>query len=363
MENHPGRRAFLKHLTAIGGFLLFSPASFGSDRPCSAANCFDTDFISFGYDGFFQKYLKYCNSANREKIITGISVPMVLRDLFQSFSLYKAVNISQDRLNAISDNYLLFQIEGELGGQIPFRGIVSRPKSPRGYCVLLHGMASTPERCFSLEKDYMGAIAHKLSEAGFAVWCPFLPQGGNFPSMIEAALMLSGNGLSHHAMLCSLAVCQNSVFSRIGLNPKSSYAIFGASIGGLIALHTSLIDPNIYAIAISGYLRDDNLLKNDPAYLKSLRSGSFFPGNLNPAFIDYAMPSIFKRIPKIPIFFEVGNADAYSSVSLGRKKAYETARKAFGTKENLVKLEVHSGGHEVVGDTVIDWLVTVGHPR
>lgn len=343
---------------------MITPAAISANSECSAATCFDKDFFAFGYAEFFKEYLKRCQTIKKGEMIPEINIPLRFRDLFQSNTTYKAVNISKRRLSPAIENYHLFRIDGELGGLIPFRGLVSKPKNPRGYCVLLHGMASTPERCFSLEADYMGGVARKLTDAGFAVWCPFIPQGVNFPSMIQAALLLAGNGLSHHTMSCSLATCYKSIFRSIGLTSReldnSSYLIYGVSIGALISLHASLIDRSINAIICSGYLRDDNDLKNDVSYLDNLRVGAFYPNTMNPDFRGYEMPAIFKKIPKIPLFFEVGKSDKYSSIKLGRDQAFRAAKQAFGTKENLVNLLVHDGGHEVEGDAAINWVRNIG---
>lgn len=349
------RRSFLKSLSVLGGTLLLARTSLSASSQFPVAY-FDTDFYSFGYGDFFKKYLKSCRSANKESLIKGLKIPMQFKELFQSDFLYKAENISKRKIRSQSENYSLFWIEGELGGQILFRGFASYPQSVRNYCILLHGMASTPERCFSIDMDYMGGIGHKLSEAGFAVWCPFIPQCGNFPSMIEAALILSSNGLSHHSVLCSLATCYNDIFSHLGFDSSRGHVVFGASIGALIALHTSLIDDSICGMVVSGYLRDDRLLNKETSHHEMAYSGNFFPENLNPAFMDYTMPSIFRKIPKIPICFEVGKNDNLSSVKLGRNRAYNAALKAFGARANLIELEVHFGGHEVVGGPVIDWL-------
>lgn len=358
------KRSFLRSISLLAMGCHDRSAAVSANSQCSAVTCFDKDFFAFGYAEFFEKYLNRCQAAKKEKVIPEANIPLQFREFFQSNATYKAVNISNRKLGAKTESYNLFQLEGELGGLIPFRGLVSKPKNLRGYCVLLHGMASSPERCFSLETDYMGGVARKLTDAGFAVWCPFIPQGGNFPSMVQAAVLLAGNGLSHHTMLCSLATCYQSIFRSVGLTSKeldnSTCSIYGVSIGASIALHTSLIDRNIKAIVCSGYLRNDNILKNDATYLDNLRAGAFYPDSMNPVFRDYEMPAIFKKIPKIPLFFEIGESDTYSSTKFGRDQAFRAAKQAFGAKENLVKLLVHAGGHEVDGDAAINWISGIG---
>jgi hypothetical protein len=88
------------------------------------------------------------------KIIPSIEIPPEFRDLFQSPNLYEASNVSSKAIPIRHDKYNLFQIDGYLGSQIPFRGLISKPKFVRGTCVVLHGMASNPERCFDAVNPY-----------------------------------------------------------------------------------------------------------------------------------------------------------------------------------------------------------------
>ena len=359
MTRNKERRSFLLKLPIIGTAALLVPSHhlMGATYSCSPVKCFDTDFFSFGYRDFFENYYSHCKSASKLKIIPSIEIPSKFRDLFQSPNLYKASNVSSKAISIRHGEYNLFQIDGYLGSQIPFRGLISKPKVVRGTCVVLHGMASNPERCFdAVDRDYMGGIAHRLSEAGYAVWCPFIPQGGNYPSMVRAALYLSSNGLSHHAMLVSLATNHDSVFNSIGLKTHKFHFVYGVSIGAMLAIHALLVDREIKAMVVSGYLRNDDALKSSLVDSRFIDADNFFPAEMNPAFFNYRMPEVFDLMPKIPTLFEVGNKDPYSLAELGRDATYDRAVKAFGNESSLLELTIHPGGHEVVGDAALKWI-------
>jgi hypothetical protein len=270
---------------------------------------------------------------------------------------------SENSLQVLStnttDKLALHRLRFDLDCGLPVRGCAAVPsEAPRGLVLLAHGMATTPERCFNLQSpDYMKAIGGRLCMAGFAVWCPFLPQAGNQPSQNNLAGMLSLEGISYHNAVCS-ALNLGPWVMRQFKSPELRSFRYGMSFGSIVAGNLEAATGTLTPSVLSGYLRDEARLF-ESGWLEN-RMAKEFVTYLHemPHASKYFFPQLAQFLRPCPIYFEIGDQDGLSNKAFGLDEALAEIRAAYQEvgASDAITLELFAGGHEVVGSKAIAWL-------
>lgn len=314
------------------------------------ASMFESDCQIFGYGAYMTALETAIAAAPPSPPATGLPIPAVHQRLFGTSALYGVTQVATQTQWTIG-GYKTRNVTGMLDGGLPFMGTVAIPDANiKGIVILLHGIGSTPIRCFHYPvSDYMEGIGHKLAAAGYVVWAPFIPQDGGTKALVRWGLEMSYKDISQHTMNVSLAAAYSAVLASVGYAGPSKLAIYGVSIGAMHALHASLIfTPD--AMVISGYIRDDELLL--PTVINNATTANIYPLALTPAIGAYSMPRIFPKLPaQVPLFFEVGATDGYSTPALGRDTAFAAADLVLDAT-----LGIHPGGHSSPGTASLPWL-------
>lgn len=334
-------------LAFAGGAAMSLFAKTGNAMP----SMFESDYQIFGYSAFMSSLDSGIAAAPASPVATGLPIPAAHQRLFGTAALYGVTQATTEAQWTIG-TYKTRNVSGKLDGGLPFMGTLAVPDANvKGVVILLHGIGSTPIRCFHYPvSDYMEGIGHKLAAAGYVVWCPFIPQDSGTKYMVRQALAMSYKDISHHTMNVSLAAAYSAVLASIGYAGPSKLAVYGVSIGAMHALHASLILPPLTAMVVSGYLRNDELLL--PTVVNNAASGDIYPLALTPALGAYSMPRIFPKLPvSVPLFFEVGATDGYSTPALGRDTAFAAADQILDAT-----LGIHPGGHSSPGTDALPWL-------
>ena len=203
----------------------------------------------------------------------------------------------------------------------------------------------------------MKAIGARLCAAGFAVWCPFLPQAGNQPSQNNLAGMLSLAGISYHNAVCSALNLGPWVMLQIKV-PELRTFRYGMSFGSVVAANLEAATGALSPTVLSGYLRDEERLM-DSGWLES-RAGQDFVTYLHE--LPNASRCFFPRLAWLTrpcrIYFEVGDRDGLNNNSFGRDEAFAEVQAAYReiNASDAVTRETFAGSHEVAGSKAIAWL-------
>ena len=325
-----------------------------------AADCFNQDWSQFGYDKYYDSLFDLSRSGGLSAVATG---PVIRADISEAFGgdhLHDAVEGSLQSLSTDrTEGFTLHQLRFNLDCGVPVMGCAAMPLiAPRGLVLLGHGMATTPARCFNVTSpDYMDAIGARLCAAGFAVWCPFLPQSGNQPSQDNLAGMLALTGISYHNVACSALNLGPWVFRQMKA-PELRVVRYGMSWGSVIAGNLEAATGARTPSVLSGYLRDEAQLVKS-GWVESRASQPFLTYlHQLPNAANYFFPNLAKWVRPCSLYFEVGDHDGLSNNTFGRDQAFAKIQSAYREVDaaDAVTLRVFAGGHEAAGTEAISWL-------
>jgi hypothetical protein len=203
----------------------------------------------------------------------------------------------------------------------------------------------------------MRDIGTRLCAAGFAVWCPFIPQAGNEPSVDNLAGMLSFQGISYHNAFCSALNLGPWVLRQFDLRNLRAVR-YGMSWGSVLSANLEAATGELIPTVLSGYLRNERM------FLESTWLGA----NTNLAFATYLhelpdaakyfFPQIARILRPCRLYFEVGDRDGISNVTYGRDEVFAGIQTAYRevNAADAVTLEIFEGEHEISGTKAIAWL-------
>jgi hypothetical protein len=323
-----------------------------------AADCFQEDWSRFEYANFYHSLFELSRSHTLTNVATGAGIRAEIRAALGGDHLHAARDGSLQILSTnTTGDFTLHKLRFDLDCGLPVLGCAAVPrKTLRGLVLLAHGMETTPERCFNVQyPDYMKAIGARLCAAGFAVWCPFLPQAGNQPSQNNLAGMLSLEGISYHNAVCSALNLGPWVLRQIKVPDQRTFR-YGVSWGSVVAGNLEAATGARSPTVLSGYLRDE----------KRLLESGWFENRVGQQFVTYLheMPNasefFFPRLARLVrpcrIHFEVGDQDGLSGNAFGRDETFAEVQAAYREigASDAVTMEIFAGGHEVAGS--ISWL-------
>jgi hypothetical protein len=326
------------------------------------ADCFSLDLKQFNYAEYYDSLFDLSHSRQLSAVATGPSIRAEIREAFAGANLH-AVQPESFRVLSTerTPGFALHKVRLVLDCGLPVIGCVAVPRdAPRGLALLAHGMGTTPERCFDLTSpDYMGAIGARLCAAGYAVWCPFMPQTGNAPSQDNLVAMLSFEGISYHNAVCSALnlgpwVCRQMKIPEL---PVVRYAMsWGSIVAATLEAATSARTPSV----LSGFLRDEVQLVNS-GWVEA-RAGEPVLTYLHqvPNAVNYFFPALATLLRPCPLYFEIGTGDEMNGNAFGRDDAFTRIQSVYreADAENSVTLRLFAGGHQVEGTEAIKWLLT-----
>lgn len=326
------------------------------------AKCFSEDWSRYGYEKYYYSLFEIARAGRLTSIAEGPDIKPEIREAFGGAQLHDARPESLNILGVDqAADFSLRKVELTLDCGLPVQGCFAvPPQPPRGLAILAHGMGTTPERCFNVQfPDYMRSIGTRLCAAGFAVWCPFMPQAGNQTSQDSLAGMLSFAGVSYHNAFCSALDLGPWVSRQLDLRDLRVVR-YGMSWGSVLAANLEAATGERIPTVLSGYLRNEvTLMESDwlqahvnlpfPTYLHELPSAA-----------KYFFPLLAREMRPCRLYFEIGNKDGLSNNSFGRDEAFAGIQAFYREIDaaDAVTLEVFEGAHEVAGTKAIAWLAS-----
>ncbi|WP_152555770.1 hypothetical protein [Ferriphaselus sp. R-1] len=329
--------------------------------------CFDNDFNVLGYRAYIDSLFVYARQKRfREVAPTGSLLQPEAHLLFGNKDRLYAINKS----TLVTENlpvrggWQLKRVTVELECGVPIRGCLSLPVGkPKGLILLGHGSSTTPEHCFNSEvPDYMNAIGARLTEAGFAVWCSFVPHAGNQPSVYNMMALFASQGIAfHHVIISSLNAGIDVFTSLVGAKPKA-VGQYGVSGGVYLTLHLLAARGESWPTVLCGDFVDDTeyLVSRD----MSLNYGKLMPGYLwmMNGIRPFLIPNIASLTYRAPLYFEVGVEDhgllpnpLETMYMQGLINKFRAKYREKGSPAALI-LGTFKGGHEVEGIEATAWL-------
>ena len=324
------------------------------------ADCFGQDWMQFEYNQYYHLLFDLSRSDMFSDVASGPVIKTEMREAFGGDHLHAA---QENTLRILSiegiEDFTLIRVRFKLDCGVPVKGCIGVPRGvPRGLVLLAHGMGTTPERCFNVASpDYMEAIGARLCAAGFAVWCPFMPQSGNEPSVDNLAGMFSLAGISYHNVVCSALNLGPWVASQMKI-PELRVVRYGMSWGSLVTCNLEAATGALKPSVLSGYLRDEDQLVRS-GWLENRVSEPFLTYlHQLPGAANYFFPGVARLVRPCRLYFEIGDQDELNNNTFGRDDAFAKILSAYREVDaaDAVKLELFSGGHEVAGTEAIAWL-------
>jgi hypothetical protein len=331
-----------------------------SEKDKCAAECFSEDWLQYDYKKYYDSLFEIARAGALTSTAGGLEIKTEIREAFGG-----------DRLHDVRPGSLRILAAGQVAGVsqrkieftldcgLPILGCFAAPeKSPRGLVILARGMGTTPERCFNWEApDYMRAIGTQLCAAGFAVWCPFIPQAGNQTSQDSLAGMLSFAGISYHNAFCSALNLGPWVSRQLHLSDLAVVR-FGMSWGSVLAANLEAATVERIPTVLSEYLGNEITLM-ESSWFQS-RANLPFPTYLHelPGAKKYFFPQLARQLRPCRLYFEIGDKDGLSNNSSGRDEVFANIQALYREVDaaDAVTLEVFAGEHEVAGTRAIAWL-------
>jgi hypothetical protein len=333
----------------------------GFETKCTA-ECFSEDWSRYGYEKYYYSLFEIARAGGLTLIADGPEIKPEIREAFGGARLHDA---RPESLKILATDqaagFSLRKVELTLDCGLPVRGCFAVPdQSPRGLAILAHGMGTTPERCFNVQfPDYMRSIGSRLCAAGFAVWCPFMPQAGNQTSQDSLAGMLTFAGISYHNAFCSTLNLGPWVAQQLNLRDLRVVR-YGVSWGAVISANLEAATGERIPTVLSGYLRNEVTLM-ESSWLQS-HAGLPFLTYLHelPGAAKYFFPQLARQTRPCRLYFEIGNKDGLSNNNFGRDDTFAGIQAAYREVDaaDAVTLEVFEGEHEVAGTKAIAWLAS-----
>jgi hypothetical protein len=334
----------------------------GFENNKCTAECFSEDWSRYGYEKYYYSLFEIARTGGLTPIAAGQEIRTEIQEAFGGAHLHDARPESL-RILAVDEaaDFSLRKVEFTLDCGLPVRGCFAVPHdAPRGLAILAHGMGTTPERCFNLQfPDYMRSIGSRLCAAGFAVWCPFMPQAGNQTSQDSLAGMLSFAGISYHNAFCStlnLGRWVSRQFSRRDLHVVR----FGMSWGSVMSANLEAATGERIPTVLSGYLRNEVTLM-ESSWLQSHVDLPFMTYlHELPGAAKYFLPQLARQMRPCRLYFEIGDKDGLSNNRFGRDETFANIQAIYREVDaaDAVTLELFEGEHEVAGTKAIAWLTS-----
>jgi hypothetical protein len=344
----------------LGAGLLEARRRRGRDK--CGARCFSEDWLGLGYESFYRSLFAIGRSGQLISIAAGPEIRTEVRAAFGGDRLHAArPNSFDSSLSRREDGYVLYDIRFTLDCGLPIVGTMGIPHvAPKGLALLAHGVSTTPARCFnSVRPDYMRAIGSRLCAAGFAVWCPFMPQAGNEASLDDLAGMLTFQGISYHNACCSALHLGPWILQQLE-QPELRPVRYGMSWGSVMSAHLEAATGEQIPTVLSGYLRDEKMVM-ESTWLEA-NAGSQFATYLHEltGAAHLFFPQIAHVLRPCRLYFEVGDRDGLSNNAFGRDKVFADIQAIYRETNSAdsVALEVFKGEHEIAGARAIDWLTS-----
>lgn len=239
------------------------------------------------------------------------------------------------------------------------QGMLVAPPGATKLVVFQHGLGSTPERVMGIGDSAEGydAVGARLVEAGYAVLAPMNLIGLAPRDRAQCLARLAGmtvEGLEF-ARLQHLLAAVEQLEPGLGNGP---YALAGMSWGGMAAQFWSPLDERIAAVASLGFFNDraTKMVVQDARYVTFYDqkvSHAFLHGHL----LGFGDADLASLICPRPFMVQHGKADRIGwwpqiVAEYERAKAHWDHLGA----GDLVSLQLHSGGHQVDGAGLVDWL-------
>ena len=188
--------------------------------------CFDSDFDRFGYRKFYNSIYELKENKLSGQVKTGPTLLPHAHRLFYSKNLF---NIDSDSLQlrkySSSISHDIYLVNARLECGVPIRGLLSIDKALHLFILHMALLLHLNVVLMGITL-YMNAIGERLSRTGFAVWCPFLPHGGNNPSLTSLAANFTRK-ISLHVPPCLGYSIYSNVLCR-GAGKNFSSVSFGA---------------------------------------------------------------------------------------------------------------------------------------
>ena len=326
------------------------------------AKCFSEDWSRYGYEKYYYSLFEIARARGLTSMAEGPEIEPEIREAFGGARLHDAEPESL-KILAMDQaaDFSLRKVELTIDCGLPILGCFAVPhQTPRGLAILAHGMGTTPERCFNVQfPDYMRSIGTRLCAAGFAVWCPFMPQAGNQSSQDSLAGMLSFAGISYHNAFCSALNLGPWVSRQLDLRDLGVVR-YGMSWGSLLSANLEAATRQRIPTVLSGYLRNEVTLM-ESSWLQSHVDLPFLTYlHELPGAAKYFFPQLAREMRPCRLYFEVGDKDGLSNNSFGRDETYANIQAIYRevNAADAITLEVFEGEHEVAGTKAIAWLVS-----
>lgn len=344
---------------------LVGPASVaGSDTlglSHCRGSCANVDLPALGYDTFCRSFFDLAVSGRLSAPATGPEIRAEMRPLFQQRRLYRP---SSDEIKVLwrepADGFSVVKVELNLECGLPVRGVLGIPdRGVKGLILLAHGMASTPERCFSdSDPDYMNAIGKQLCEDGFVVWCPYIVQIGNQESQNNIAAMLASHGISAHNVSCASIDAGEIVCRKLTGMSDLNVGVYGASWGAFLVLHLEAATGRMRPTVVSGYMRDEKKYLMSPILTRNLGIELASYIHFNSSRAKYVGRQLARLIRPCPLFVELGSRDAANAAAYGRDDKFAEMQSVYAASGHpeLIGMTVFDGIHEVSGKAARPWL-------
>jgi hypothetical protein len=352
---------------ALSGLLmtLVGPASVAGDNALHLghcrSSCANVDLPTLGYDTFCRSFFDIAASGRLKAVATGTMVRGEMRSLFRHDRLYRPAAGEMRLLwRGAADGFSVTKVEFDLECGLPVRGCLGMPDGDvRGLILLGHGMAATPERCFTdSDSDYMNAIGMQLCRDGYAVWCPYIVQIGNQESQNNIAAMLASHGISAHNVSCASLDAGEIVCRRLTGISGLNVGVYGVSWGAFLALHLEAATGRMRPTVVSGYMRDETqyLMSSVISSNLGIELASYIHFDRGRA--RYAGRDLARLICPCPLLVEIGSRDAANSIAHGRDAKFAEMRAVYAAAghPDLIGMTVFEGVHEASGMRARPWL-------
>jgi hypothetical protein len=243
-----------------------------------------------------------------------------------------------------------FTIVGLVG--IPLQG-----RKPYPLVVAFHGTASSPEKIFGLDgmEDYHHRFALRLAEQGYMVFAPFTIT--QLTQNLQRSYNRRRNEIDNRGLCVGVRLLGIELGQMISfLNYASArddvdaprIAVYGISLGGLLAFNLGALDQRIPVVIVSQYIEDMVEKFTGRTYPQSYwryedSDYIFFQDIL----LRFSTVDIASLITPRKIFIEVGSqdprADSAAKTFLEIKTIYDQLKLPSG----FVQMEIGKGGHEI----------------
>lgn len=245
-----------------------------------------------------------------------------------------------------------------LNDSLTAQGLLVVPEGATRLVVFVHGLESTPERVMGI--GGVGAydgVGQKLADAGYAVLAPMnlihIPQRNRAQSLARlAGTTMEGLEFARfqHLLAAAEEIAPDVDFS--------GYALSGMSWGGMATQFWTPLDDRVRAAATLGFFNQ----RSNKMVVQDTRYSTFYDHDEHHAFLQghllgFGDADLASLVAPRPFMVQHGRADQIG----WWPQVVEEFERAKSHWERLghpdrVTMQMHEGGHEVVGAGLVDWL-------